>query len=85
MCLHNGRLHGARISGPIPAWIGWIARAAIPVLPYDPGEQGDPLHAEAPVEKEVQGAGYSLMRQHASLVGQSHAQAPFLSSTMLKT
>ena len=35
------------------AWIGWIARAAIPVLPYDPGEQGDPLHADAPVEKYV--------------------------------
>jgi len=23
---------------------------AAPVAPYDPGEQGDPLHADAPVE-----------------------------------
>ena len=27
-----------------------------PALPYDPGEQGDPLHAEAPAEKVWDGA-----------------------------
>jgi hypothetical protein len=27
----------------------------IPALPYDPGEQGDPLHAEAPAERELVG------------------------------
>jgi hypothetical protein len=28
----------------------WIGCAALPALPYDPGEQGDPMHAEAPAE-----------------------------------
>jgi len=29
-----------------------------PALPYDPGEQGDPLHAEAPVALEKDPAGH---------------------------
>jgi hypothetical protein len=33
-----------------------LARPSLPVLPYDPTEQGDPLHTETPAERErVQG------------------------------
>jgi hypothetical protein len=30
--------------------IGLGGTRVVPALPYDPGEQGDPLHAEAPAE-----------------------------------
>ncbi len=29
---------------------GPCALLGLPVLPYDPGEQGDPMHSEAPAE-----------------------------------
>ena len=43
---------------------GGLGRAAlVPAGPYDPGEQGDPLHAEAPAELEC--VKHASSRAHA--------------------